>query len=397
MKILQVTSGYYPDLGGIEGHIQPLSEVLVQRGHQVTVLAESRQPGRAPVEWIGGVEVRRFPVVGRGVYRYPSGMLGYLRACAGAFDVVHAHNYHALPLALACLARRAPLVLSLYYHGRGHSPLTNLLHRVYAPATRSLIRRADAIVCPSEAEAALVLQTFGVDPRMVSVVPTIVALADEAYAGVEMPPRGELRAPACLLSVGRMQPHKRMDRLIAMLPRLPASYTLTLVGDGPERERLEQLADGYGVRSRVHMAGRVSEDDLRAWYRRAGVLVSLSEAESFGRTIVEGLALGCRVVCSDIPAHREFARRYPEQVTLVPMEADAGRLAALVDAIARREAPARPDLRPYTRSAITGAMLAIYAALQQGAALREPDVQGECDFSHPCGCAPQCPNERTCS
>ncbi|MFQ3663922.1 MAG: glycosyltransferase family 4 protein [Chloroflexaceae bacterium] len=397
MKIVHVTSGYYPDLGGIEGHIQLLSEALVRHGHQVTVLAESRQPGRGPVEWIEGVEVRRFPVVGRGVYRYPSGMLHYLRAHAGAFDVVHAHNYHALPLALACLARRAPLALSLYYHGCGHSPLTNLLHRVYVPATRPLVRRADAIVCASEAEATLVIQTFGLDSRMVSVVPTIVALADEAHAGVEMPPRAELRAPACLLSVGRMEPHKRMDRLIAMLPWLPAGYTLTLVGDGPERERLEHLAEEYGVRSRMHMAGRVSEGDLRAWYRRAGVLVSLSEAESFGRTVVEGLALGCRVVCSDIPAHREFARRYPDQVTLAPLDADAGQLAALVDRIARQEAPARPDLRPYTQSAITGAMLAIYGVLQQGGALRESEARAEYHFSRPCGCAAQRQNEHTCS
>ncbi|MCS6881278.1 MAG: glycosyltransferase family 4 protein [Oscillochloridaceae bacterium] len=370
MKIVQISSGYYPDLGGIEAHIQLLSEALVRRGHQVTVLAESRRRDLAPVEWIDGVEVRRFPAVGRGVYRYPSGMLRYLRAHAGAWDVAHAHNFHALPLILACVARPAPLVLSLYYHGKGHTSLANLLHRLYVPATRGLIRRAERIVCVSEAETALVSRTFGLGPRQVSIVPVIVALVDEAHASAELPLLAEVRTPTSLLSVGRMAPHKRMDRLIAALPHLPATYTLTLVGDGPERERLERLAERYGVRSRVHLAGRVSDADLRAWYRRAGALASLSEAESFGRTIIEGLALGCRVVCSDIPAHREFARRYPAWVTLVPPDASDGQLATLIDATVRRETGAPPDLRPYTRSAITDSMLAIYAAAARSGASR---------------------------
>lgn len=370
MKIVQISSGYYPDLGGIEAHIQLLSEALVRRGHQVTVLAESRRRDLPPAEWIDGVEVRRFPAVGRGVYRYPPGMLRYLRAHAGAWDVAHAHNYHALPLILACLGHRAPLALSLYYHGKGHTSLANLLHRLYVPATRGLIRRAERIVCISEAEAALVRRTFGLGPRQVSVVPTVVALVDEAGASAELPASIEGRTPTLLLSVGRMAPHKRMDRLIAALPHLPAAYTLTLVGDGPERKHLEQLAARYGARARVHIAGRVSDADLRAWYRRAGVLVSLSEAESFGRTIIEGLAMGCRAVCSDIPAHREFARRYPEWVKLVPANASDEQLAALIDATARQEASAPPDLRPYSRSAITDSMLAIYAATAHAGASR---------------------------
>ncbi|MGQ9926468.1 MAG: glycosyltransferase family 4 protein [Chloroflexaceae bacterium] len=370
MKIVQITSGYYPDLGGIEGHVQLLSETFVRRGHQVTVLAESRQRTLAAVEWINGVEVRRFPAVGRGVYRYPSGMLRYLRAHAGAWDVAHAHNYHALPLILACLAPPAPLVLTLYYHGKGHTWLANLLHRLYVPATGGLISRAEGIVCPSEAEAALVSRTFGPDPRRMRVVPTVVALVDAARADAELSARVEVRAPACLLSVGRMERHKRIDRLIAALPQLPNGYTLTLVGSGPERERLERFAGECGVQSRVHFAGRVSDAALRAWYRRAGVLVSLSEAESFGRTIVEGLAMGCRVVCSNIPVHREFARRYPEWVTLVPADADSRNLAALLDATARREAGAPPDVRPYSQAAIADAMLAIYAAAARSEALR---------------------------
>lgn len=373
MKIVHITSGYYPDLGGIEGHVQLLSETLVQYGHQVTVLAESRRRDLAPVESINGVEVRRFPAVGRGVYRYPSGLLRYLRVHAGAWDVAHAHNYHALPLMLACVARPAPLVLSLYYHGKGHTSLANLLHGLYVPATRGLIRRVEGIVCVSEAEAALVRCTFGLGPRQVSVVPTVVALVDEACLSTEPSACAEVRAPAYLLSVGRMAPHKRMDRLIGALSHLSDSYALTLVGDGPERARLEQLAEQYGVRPRLHVAGRVSDADLRAWYRRAGVLVSLSEAESFGRTIVEGLAMGCRVVCSDIPAHREFARRYPEWVTLVPPNASDAHVAMLLEATVRRETGAPPDLRPYTRSAIADVMLNIYAVAARFGALHAPE------------------------
>src|SRR5690606_21648225 len=101
--------------------------------------------------------------------------------------------------------------------------------------------------------------------------------------------------------------YKRVDRVIKLLPLLPPDYVLAIIGDGPERRRLEEIAAQTCVRDRVTFFGFVSQPALEALYQQAHVLVNLSASESFGRTILEGLLHGCQVLCSEIPAFRDFA------------------------------------------------------------------------------------------
>lgn len=133
---------------------------------------------------------------------------------------------------------------------------------------------------------------------------------------------GEGETGLYALVVAALSPYKRVDLAIEACAR--AGVELRVVGDGPERERLERLA-GRGVR----FLGRVDDDRLRSLYRGAAFLLQ-PQVEDFGMAAVESLACGTPVLARgaggvvDIVHDREHG-------LLTPGEADGESLAALID------------------------------------------------------------------
>lgn len=95
-----------------------------------------------------------------------------------------------------------------------------------------------------------------------------------------------------LLYVGRMIPFKSIDSILRSLRRLPADVRLTLVGDGPQRKDLEELAAELGVADRCTFAGSKPHAELDRYYREAGVFVFPSVRESGGMVVLEAMSHG---------------------------------------------------------------------------------------------------------
>jgi glycosyltransferase involved in cell wall biosynthesis len=370
MNILQVTPGYPPTLGGVEQHVHDISVALSRLGHRVTIASADGADLPAQEER-EGVVVRRFASVGHGVYRAPLGLAAFLRREAGAFDVVHAHNIHALPLLAAAQVCGGRTVVTPHYHGHGHSRFATLLHTFYTPVARAALHHVAGVVCVSASEGALVAERLGVPARDIAVVPNIVE-PPALGLGAEAEDAGQ--AGRVLLSVGRLEAYKRIDRAVAALAHLPADVRLVVVGVGPARPALEQQARSLGVIERVAFVGRVSDAELARWYRRAHTVVSFSEAEAFGRTVVEALSYGCRVVGNTLPAYREFAASYPQAITLVPTAAGAsGAASALCETLAST-APLHVDLTRFTGRSIAGQLVEIYEGVSAHSTGRSPSA-----------------------
>ncbi|HZS60582.1 MAG TPA: glycosyltransferase family 4 protein [Gemmatimonadaceae bacterium] len=100
-----------------------------------------------------------------------------------------------------------------------------------------------------------------------------------------------------LLTVARLVPHKGQDVVIRALARLPATVRYTVVGAGPDRPRLEAIAQAEGVAQRVAFTGALSDDAIAKAYASADVYVGLSreegvQAEGFGISFIEAAASG---------------------------------------------------------------------------------------------------------
>ena len=160
--------------------------------------------------------------------------------------------------------------------------------------------------------------------------------------------------------VGRLVASKGFDVLLEAFrrARLPATR-LVIVGDGPERRRLERLAAGLPVTFLGFC------EDAKDWFQALELFVSASRREPFGRVIIEALDAGTPVIASDALGPRDIAARYP--IELTPAN-DVDALAAALQR-ARSRPPARlsVDLREFHVDRVTEALLELYHGLRAAA------------------------------
>lgn len=347
MRIGIVSPGYPPTLGGVEVVVARTARALARAGHDVEVLAAERRRDLPAVTEVDGVVVRRFRSTQSVNFPIAPGLWRYART--HEYDVLHGHGYHTLAAIGAALAApRTRFVFSPHYHGTGHSPIRAALHHIYRPMGRRGFRRAETIVCVSEAEAQLVRTRFPMVANRIHIVPNAVDVK-AIRAATPFP----CDVPV-VLSVGRLERYKRVDRLIAAFAQLPEPARLVIVGEGPDRARLTELA--RQTNKDVRLLGQITDLDLERWYQTADVVVSLSEHEAFGLTAAEAIAAGARVVLSDIPAHREFG------VDLVPTKASDSEVgAALSNAL---EGPAQPAAPIMNWDDVATKLVALYENAQ---------------------------------
>jgi len=352
MRILQITPHYYPQRGGVERHVQSISEGLVAQGHDVVVITMA-MPGAVAAERINAVPVYRLQAVGpTSAYHVPLGLADCLLNCPN-FDVIHVHNYHAAMLPIVAALAPGRLVITPHLNDRPHSRIAGLLHMPYSVVGRWSLRRARAIVCVSAAERVRLLSRFGLQPERITVIPNGVDLAGAAGTHAVQ------RDPTLLLAVGRLQAYKGVDQAIAALTRLPAAYRLVVVGEGPCRAALHAHAERLGVAGRVTFVGAVSDDQLAGWYRRASVMLAMSSAEAFGITVIEALAHGCRAVCNDIPAFRDLATQMPAHISIV--SGDHAEAVAAATLKAAHSLAVAADLAPFSWGRIVERLMMLYA------------------------------------
>ena len=181
---------------------------------------------------------------------------------------------------------------------------------------RACIMAADAIIVPSLATADGIQVHYPELAAPVEVIPHGVAHRFRAASEAA----GDLEAERLLeshtvnrpfvLYVGSRHHYKNFDcvlRAFASDARLKVEFALVAVGGEPDPSDGE-LAIIRGLSTvPVRLLGRVSPLALAALYRRASVLVSASRVEGFGLPVLEGVACGTSVACSNIRAHRETA------------------------------------------------------------------------------------------
>ncbi len=206
--------------------------------------------------------------------------------------VIQAGHVYLAPLARV-LSRWTRLPYVVYAFGQevwrrgrpvGLNPLDERLRG-------AAMRKAAGIVVPGSFTAGL-LEDWQVDGARVVKVPY----------GAEPRPHVPPPSGKSLLSVARLVPRKGIDMVIHALARLPEDVTYRVVGTGPDRQRLQRLAQQEQVADRVEFVGRVDDAQLASEYQRAALFVlparrtAAGELEGYGLVYFEAAAWGRAVV-----------------------------------------------------------------------------------------------------
>lgn len=311
MQILRVAQKVYPDVpGGGTYHVHAMSRDQAAMGHDVTVLTVTADPDRPSREERNGYTVVRFPSTVEPLGNEISANLARYLATLdeSAFDVIHAHSHLYFSTNLAAIRRRLggpPLALT--NHGLYSQDAPEWLFDVYLRTLgRWTFNRADTVFCYTDTDHER-LRDLGVRSR-IDVVPNGIDTERFTPDG----PESELvdHEGPVILFVGRLVEGKRPSdavRATAQVVERHPDAALYVCGTGPLRDDLAALAADLGIADAVTFLGQVPYDEMPAVYRSGDVLVLPSRAEGVPRTIMEAMATGMPVVCSDLPQVRDLA------------------------------------------------------------------------------------------
>jgi glycosyltransferase involved in cell wall biosynthesis len=218
-----------------------------------------------------------------------------VESVTGEIDVAHATG-------LVPCGTAAPLVVTVHDLAFVHDP-AKFSRQGVRVMTRSLdviVRRADRVICSSEATRAD-CAAAGVDPARLRLVPLGVDVVDVPEADVERVRRRYLLPDDFVLFVGTVEPRKNLARLAAAMQRPGMPGPLVVAG-----------ADGWGDvgvidHGNTLFLGFVPDADIAALYSAATVFAYPSEREGFGLPVAEAMAQGAAVVTSAGTSTEEVA------------------------------------------------------------------------------------------
>ena len=215
------------------------------------------------------------------------------------FDLIDAHYLYPDGVAAAMLGQTFNLPVTVTVRGSDVNVIPS-----YTLPRRLILRSAkhfSGLIAVSGALRAK-LVSLGIEPDRITV------LRNGVDGNVFHPTRpfgdGEIPVPSPLaVSVGNLVPLKGHDLAIAAVAQVP-ELALWIVGEGPERARLESLASGLGLGSRIRFLGVLPHERMPEVYSAADLLILASEREGWPNVILEAMACGARVIAthvSDVP------------------------------------------------------------------------------------------------
>ena len=303
MRIL-VLNYEFPPVGGGGGRAAAaLCSALAERGHELKVITSSA-PKLTRSEALDGYQVFRVQAGRRSRFRASfASMVGFVggallpamrMARSWRPDVIHAHfavPTGALAFPLSKITQ-LPYVLTAHLGDvpGGVPEKTDRWFRFVFPFTPPIWMGASKVVAVSEHTKTLALRHYDVD---IEVIPNGVQLRSYAEKHVSDPPR--------LIFAGRFQSQKNLPMLVELLAKVrDIPWQCELLGDGPDRQIVEDLVQSHDLGSRVKLWGWVDGSIVEERLEASDLVLLTSRSEGFPVIGVQALANGLAILASNV-------------------------------------------------------------------------------------------------
>ncbi|MCZ4301751.1 glycosyltransferase [Microbacterium oxydans] len=315
LKIVIGCDTFAPDINGAARFAERLAAGLVQRGHDVHVVAPNQAYRRAQphTEVIEGepMTLHRLPSVRWAPHDWlrfvwPWRSKHYARKVLDQVqpDVVHIQSHIVIGRGLAYIANERGIPVIATNHVMAENILDHttmpkfiddlVLKFAWADAKRTF-DKTRAITTPTRRAADFLEKTVEVK----GVIPVSCGIDRTQYTPV-LAPREENR----IIFVGRLTAEKQVEVILKAMTKLDPALdtTFDIVGGGDQRKQLEHLTAQLGLADRVTFHGRTSDEELRALLSRASLFVIASIAELQSIATMEAMASALPVVAADAVA-----------------------------------------------------------------------------------------------
>ncbi|WP_282781474.1 glycosyltransferase family 4 protein [Nocardia sp. CC201C] len=324
MRIGMVCPYSFDVPGGVQAHVVELAQVLIERGHKVSVLAPAADDTPLPDFVVSAGRAVAIPYNGS-VARLSFGPTAYTRIrrwiAENDFDVLHIHEPNAPSLSMLALKIAEGPIVATFHTSTTKSLVLSTFQGVLRPYHEKISGR----IAVSELARRWQVEALGGDAVE---IPNGVDVPAFAHAPLL---DGYPRPGGTVLFLGRYdEPRKGMEVLLGALPELVRRHPdvqVLIVGRGDE-ERLRREAGRNA--GHLRFLGQVSDAEKASAMRSADVYCAPNlGGESFGIVLVEAMAAGTAVVASELDAFRRVLRDGTAGM-LVPV-GDSDRLATALD------------------------------------------------------------------
>lgn len=304
MRILHIVRQFSPAIGGLENFVLCLAKSQREAGHEASVLTldtvfHQQSSKLSAKDVVEGVCVQRIGWFGS--YRYPFALSAVARL--SGYDVIHVHavDFFADYLALTRFVHKTPLVLSTH-GGFFHSAYASRFKRLFFnTVTRVSVRAYKRVIACSEGDQVMFSPLCKQWLRLIENGVDVKKFADLAA-----------RTHACsLIFIGRFSDNKRLDLLLETVARLRSRRTdvrLTIIGRDWDNnlQRLNRQIELLGLGEVVSILQNLDDTAIRAQIGGHCYIVSASDYEGFGMTLVEGMAAGLIPIASPISSFQQI-------------------------------------------------------------------------------------------
>ncbi len=331
-KILMVIAQYYPFIGGAEVQAQRISEFLVKNGFSVSVLTVRKNSISKRFEKINGVEVYRLkflkiPKVGK--YFLLIQEFFYLLFKSKTFDIFHCHQglgFSSIAVGVAKIFKK-PVIVKISNSGERFD--LHILKKTYLIGfiLVKILKSANKIIYLNEEmkkellkekikQNKLIKIPNGVDTEKFKFVPYEEKTKYKENMGIKQ------KLPI-IIYIGTLQKKKNPYILIEIAEKLRnknRKFVLIIVGDGPERVKMEGFVKNKNLKDSVLFYGEQKE--IEKFLFISDIFILPSFVEGLSNSLLEAGSCGLPCVVSDIPGNREVIENVINGFLISPTNVD---------------------------------------------------------------------------
>ena len=324
-RVLIFSLAYYPHVGGAEVALKEITDRITDiEFHMVTMLFSADEPRK---EKIGNVFVHR---IGNGSGKLNKFLFQFLAARKAAS--LHRQYRFGGILAMMAHSSGVPAALFKMFHAdvpyllslqEGDPPeYIERLMRPLWPLFKRGFTTADTVAAESTFlgrwarrmgfAGPLEVIPNGMDAARFTRTPT------EAELGAIRAKIGKKEGETWLIHTGRLVHKNALDMVIRAMPSLPQSVHFFMLGDGPDKNALAELANTLNVSARVHFHPYVPLADIPNYLKACNIFIRPSRSEGMGNSFIEAMAAGLPVIATQEGGIADFlfdAKRNPDKET----------------------------------------------------------------------------------
>lgn len=358
--------------GGVQECVRALQAGLSNNGHYVKIITPlprdnnvKEEPG---IMYIGRARDIKSPfaTVGQISVSLNSRALDEVLE-QEQFDILHFHEPWVPIVSRQILVRSTARNVATFHAKLPDTMMSKTIERVITPYTKSIMKYLDGLTAVSDAAADYVTTLTG-DP--IEIIPNGIDLtlfSAKTNAAKE-------KKVKTVLYIGRLERRKGVKYLLKAFAALVAQDSdveLIVAGDGPDRIKLEQLSESFGISEKVAFVGYVNEEQKCDLLEAADVFCSPAMyGESFGIVLLEALAKEIPIIAGNNPGYMGVMKELGELSIVNPKDTDdfARRLHLLLNNLELRElwkSWARQYVKQYDYKKVVDAYEAYYKRIMR--------------------------------